>query len=130
MVEKGPDRLARAQERASVDPPAAGAAPDRVAALLRTFSPAPAARRRRTPRPDAPGTIVPLLVVPDEGTTPLDPGRIDDARARLKARAAEEAARAAEAPVPPDAVPADPQSFDAARQRLRRTRPRSAPPRP
>ncbi len=108
------------------DTPAAGAAPQRVADLLRTFAPSPDQRRRRARRPDAPRTIVPLLVVPAEGSTPLDPERIDDARRRLK----EQAAAAAAAPPVTEAVPVDPDAFDSARRRLRSTRsPRSAPPR-
>jgi hypothetical protein len=102
--------------------PAAGAAPQRVADLLRTFSPSPspARRRRAATRPDAPRTIVPLLVVPDEGSTPLDPGRIDDARRRLKDQAAAGADAASAPPGPAPEV--DPGSFDAARSRLRASR--------
>jgi hypothetical protein len=101
--------------------PAAGAAPARVAELLRTFTPAPA-RRRRSVRPDAPQTIVPLLVLPDSGTTPLDPGRIDEARRRLKEQAATAAAVA-----PVTAPDVDPGAFDAARQRLRGRPPQPRP---
>jgi hypothetical protein len=99
----------------------AGAAPARVAELLRTFSPdqrQPARRRGAAARADAPRTIVPLLVVPDEGSTPLDPGRIDDARRRLK----EQAAAASQAPPVTEAPAVDPGSFDAARTRLRASR--------
>ncbi|MCW3000284.1 MAG: hypothetical protein JWN65_3833, partial [Solirubrobacterales bacterium] len=116
----GPPRPARPPRCADVGAPTAGAAPQRVADLLRTFSPdtRSPARRRRPGRPDAPQSIVPLLTLPGEGTTPLDPSRIDAARLRLKTEAAESAA--ASRPAPP-AAPAevDPDSFDAARSRLR-----------
>ncbi|UTI63485.1 hypothetical protein NBH00_19315 [Paraconexibacter antarcticus] len=103
--------------------PTPGADPQQVADLLRTFSSAPARRRRRA-RADAPDSIVPLIVPPE--APPLDPGRIEAARERLKAEAAARlAAAAAAAAGPADAAgpPADgvdPASFDAARARLRR----------
>jgi hypothetical protein len=97
-------------------PPPAGAAPQQVADLLRTFSAAPARRRRGArARPDAPDTIIPLLVPPAEPA--LDPTRIDAARERLKEQAAAAATAAALPPSP--SAPVDPASFDAARARLR-----------
>jgi hypothetical protein len=125
LVDGSADRAARPPGRADAEAPSAGAAPQRVADLLRTFSPGtrPPARRRRQGRPDGPQSIIPLLTLPGEGTTPLDPGRIDAARLRLKSDAAEAAAAAAAAAVgaPPAATPTevDPGSFDAARSRLR-----------
>lgn len=106
--------------------PRAGAAPQQVADLLRTFTPGTSqrpVRRRRRPREDGVGGIefiVPLLVTPDE--TPLDPSRIEAARERLKAQslaakaAAAAALRGENAGVVADV---DPGSFDAARSRLR-----------
>ncbi len=65
---------------------------------------------------------MPLLVVPDEGSTPLDPARIDDARRRLK----EQAAAATVTPAPlPAGESVDPGSFDEARARLRAGRART-----
>ncbi|WP_354698701.1 hypothetical protein [Paraconexibacter sp. AEG42_29] len=109
--------------------PPAGAAPQQVADLLRTFSGGAATgRRRRRPREDAPDTIVPLLVEPDE--TPLDPSRIEAARARLKEQAAAAVATAAAEPAA-GAQAVDPAAFDAARSRLRTRRSRpSSPPQP
>ncbi|MCW3000608.1 MAG: hypothetical protein JWN65_4157 [Solirubrobacterales bacterium] len=103
--------------------PPAGAAPQRVADLLRTFAPAPA-RRRRKGRPDAPQSIIPLLTLPEDGHTPIDPGRIDAARARMKAAA--EAAGAGDA-TPSTPADVDPAAFDAARSRLRARSARPAP---
>jgi hypothetical protein len=103
----------------------AGAAPQRVADLLATFAPAPARRRRRA-RPDAPQSIIPLLTPPQDGRTPIDPGRIDAARTRMKAEAAA-AARAGDATPPATPADVDPAAFDAAKSRLRARSARPAP---
>lgn len=125
MVDGPSDARTARGDRQQPGPAPAGADPQQVADLLRTFSAAPVRRRRRgARRADAPDTIVPLIVPAAEPA--LDPGRIEAARDRLKAEAAARLAAAAAAAAggdpAPQPGPVDVGSFDAARERLRSAR--------
>lgn len=125
MTDEPSDARTARGDRQQPVPASAGADPQQVADLLRTFSSAPARRRRRSARrADAPDTIVPLIVAAAEPA--LDPGRIEAARDRLKAEAAARLAAAAAAAggsgTAAERGPVDLGSFDAARERLRSPR--------